>query len=529
MSRCCLIPAGALAVVVGMIFASAASGGVLLGEDGIPNQTLAWSEPVLVDNSAIVGVSCPSESFCAAADSAGQVLTSTNPTGGSGAWSAARVDAGNLPLLGVSCPSASLCAVLDQGEVLTSTNPIGGAGAWAYSDAVAELEDPVHPSVGAISCPSASLCVAGDGEGDILTSTNPTGGPGSWTLSKVDPEVPGEPSIITGISCPSASLCVATDWSGRVLTSTNPTGGAPAWSVASVNSGSHDPATESALLTVSCQSASLCVALDSHGSSVLTSSNPTGGAGAWHLADIGDEGSPIFSVSCPSPSLCVVGGWGRYYASTDPLGGGGAWPRQTIPDAGFSSLSCPPSASSCEVPTTDVLFVSCPSASLCVAGDMGGKVLFAKPSRMLSVRIAGDASAGFVRITGERSAGFWSPNPGGVFCPSACDYGFLPGGRATVTASATKGSFAGWSGGGCGGSATCTVTMDADTVLTATFKGMATQKKKPRKCKKGFRRKRVKGKVKCVRSKKRKCKKGQKRRAVKGKAKCVKARHRSPK
>ncbi len=40
----------------------------------------------------------------------------------------------------------------------------------------------------------------------------------------------------------------------------------------------------------------------------------------------------------------------------------------------------------------------------------------------------------------------------------------------TLTATATAGSiFAGWSGGGCSGTGTCTVTMNADAAVTATF------------------------------------------------------------
>ena len=39
-----------------------------------------------------------------------------------------------------------------------------------------------------------------------------------------------------------------------------------------------------------------------------------------------------------------------------------------------------------------------------------------------------------------------------------------------LTATADPGStFAGWSGGGCSGTATCTVTMNSDTAVTATF------------------------------------------------------------
>src|SRR4051812_9183625 len=76
-----------------------------------------------------------------------------------------------------------------------------------------------------------------------------------------------------------------------------------------------------ALTSVSCPSASLCVAMDSaNPSNVLTSTNPTGGATAWTADPIGVSGfSSIGAVSCPATTLCVaVDGAGIVYWSTDP-------------------------------------------------------------------------------------------------------------------------------------------------------------------------------------------------------------------
>ena len=77
-----------------------------------------------------------------------------------------------IALRGVSCPSASLCvAVDDLTSVVTSTNPTGGAGAWTVTN--------VAPAIGlrGVSCPSVSLCVAVDDSGNVVTSTNPAGPP----------------------------------------------------------------------------------------------------------------------------------------------------------------------------------------------------------------------------------------------------------------------------------------------------------------------------------------------------------------
>jgi hypothetical protein len=55
-------------------------------------------------------------------------------------------------------------------------------------------------------------------------------------------------------------------------------------------------------------------------------------------------------------------------------------------------------------------------------------------------------------------------------CVYGYAYGFPHGSVVTFTATANPGStFAGWSGGGCSGTASCTVTIEADTTVTATF------------------------------------------------------------
>ena len=58
----------------------------------------------------------------------------------------------------------------------------------------------------------------------------------------------------------------------------------------------------------------------------------------------------------------------------------------------------------------------------------------------------------------------------GISCGSDCGESFTHGSMVTLTATANGGSsFAGWSGGGCSGVGTCTVTMDAVKSVTATF------------------------------------------------------------
>ncbi|HWU87283.1 MAG TPA: hypothetical protein VN253_08410, partial [Kofleriaceae bacterium] len=69
------------------------------------------------------------------------------------------------------------------------------------------------------------------------------------------------------------------------------------------------------------------------------------------------------------------------------------------------------------------------------------------------------------------ATGTVSSNPGGITCGASCSAIFPLGTVVTLTATPDTGAeFAGWSGGGCSGSApTCMVTVAAATTVTATF------------------------------------------------------------
>jgi subtilisin-like proprotein convertase family protein len=60
--------------------------------------------------------------------------------------------------------------------------------------------------------------------------------------------------------------------------------------------------------------------------------------------------------------------------------------------------------------------------------------------------------------------------PGGITCGSDCAEGYPAGTTVTLTASPAPGFvFAGWSGGGCSGTAACAVVLSQDVTLSATF------------------------------------------------------------
>ena len=114
----------------------------------------------------------------------------------------------------------------------------------------------------------------------------------------------------------------------------------------------------------------------------------------------------------------------------------------------------------------------------------------------------------------------------GIACPGDCTESYEDGAQVTLTATPAGGAeFAGWSG-SCGGSSICQITLTADTAVTAAFntslpggsgggnanpggggrKPSVTHgpRAKPLKCKKGYRKKTVHHKARCVKKTKKK-------------------------
>jgi subtilisin family serine protease len=71
---------------------------------------------------------------------------------------------------------------------------------------------------------------------------------------------------------------------------------------------------------------------------------------------------------------------------------------------------------------------------------------------------------------GGARSGTVTSSPAGINCGTTCTHSFTSGTLVTLTATPASGSaFAGWSGGGCSGTGTCVVTMNAATTVTANF------------------------------------------------------------
>ena len=182
---------------------------------------------------------------------------------------------------------------------------------------------------------------------DVTKLTVNTDGFAAWHAYDT-PHPPESP--VGSISCPSASLCVAGDNASDLLISTDPSGGRAAWTVDPL------PVPEPTTIGgVSCPTVSFCLAVDSSGR-VIWSTNPAGGPSAWRVSEA-NVPNPITRVSCASPTLCVAIGGESVYATTDPAGTA-PWHVAAI------------------TPVPDILTgVACPSTTLCVVATSTGEVL----------------------------------------------------------------------------------------------------------------------------------------------------------
>jgi hypothetical protein len=186
-------------------------------------------------------------------------------------------------------------------------------------------------------------------------------------------------------SCPSTALCVGTGvkmapfsqnpppgapafiGSGlpRYVTSTNPAGGARAWHIGAKPWRPHDPLAGA----ITCPSVSMCVAIGEHGR-MLTSTDPTD-PNSWTATKL--TATDLFDVSCPSQWFCAVIGdrWPvtdqGVWVSNDPAGG--VWTETPIDLNGTLTLQGPLG----EEPDA-LREIACGSTSLCVVTDTYGNV-----------------------------------------------------------------------------------------------------------------------------------------------------------
>jgi DNA-binding beta-propeller fold protein YncE len=131
-------------------------------------------------------------------------------------------------------------------------------------------------------------------------------------------------------------------------------------------------------------------------------------------------------------------------------------PNGCIQDSNVTGSECPGNENGTGLGGPG-LAISPDNANVYVTGDTA-VAEFARAIPTLTVSLAGPGN------------GTVSDGTGAIACQPTCSHAYGIGAKVTLTAvPSAEATFSGWSGGGCSGTGTCQVTMDANTAVTATF------------------------------------------------------------
>ena len=210
------------------------------------------------------------------------------------------------------------------------------------------------------------------------------------------------------------------------------------------------------------------------------------------------DGSKVYVVNNGSNSVSVIATASNTVAATisvgkNPVGLGGfiGPPTLTVDEAGNGSgqvtsspagINCSPSSNQCAAMFADgthVTLTASAAAGSTFAGWSGGGcsgtgTCVITPTANTTVTATFTVSSFTLSVAETGTGGGQvTSSPAGINCSASsnqCAAPYVVGSQVTLTASASAGSsFAGWSGGGCGGTGTCQVTMNAAQSVTATF------------------------------------------------------------
>lgn len=137
-----------------------------------------------------------------------------------------------------------------------------------------------------------------------------------------------------------------------------------------------------------------------------------------------------------------------------------------------SGIACGNTCSS-SLPSGSTVTLSASPATGSIFAGWGGGGCSGTTSCTFTITTGTTVTATFTMMhilsISEAGTGSGTVTGGGISCPGTCSASIAQGTTVSLTASATAGTFTGWSGAGCTGTGTCKVTLNADTSVTATF------------------------------------------------------------
>jgi hypothetical protein len=136
-----------------------------------------------------------------------------------------------------------------------------------------------------------------------------------------------------------------------------------------------------------------------------------------------------------------------------------------------AGISCPSTCTGTFAIGTQVTLTAAPGTNFLFGGWSGACT--GTSTCMLTVNSNLAVTASFVEPTLSvtiAGSGTVSSSPAGINCPTTCTATFPAGTKVTLTSKAASNSaFTGWAGGGCTGTAACTITLNSNQAVTAAF------------------------------------------------------------
>ena len=185
------------------------------------------------------------------------------------------------------------------------------------------------------------------------------------------------------------------------------------------------------------------------------------GIGSGYRLVVSPDGANVYAAApaagCDANSCSDVAEFARNLAKQGALTQLGS-PNSCIQESSTEGSECPQNENGAGLGGPGVA-ISPDNANVYVTGGNEDAIAeFARAIPTLTVSLAGAGSGGV------------SDGTGGISCGPTCSHGYGIGQVVTLTATPAFGSqFVGWSGGGCSGTGTCQVVMNADNAVTATF------------------------------------------------------------
>jgi hypothetical protein len=224
-----------------------------------------WTSGTLMDQSTggLQSISCPTTTFCAATDEAGNVLTYNGTV-----WSAPRTIEVRAVFAVVSCSSAHFCAAVGSQPNPADT---GNMGAIATFDGTSWTLRPTDQPLHSLSCASDGSCVALGWSDDYVTEAD-----GTWSADLAGPN-----NLGAAVSCVSQSFCATPNY---VYDGTS-------WTFTSLPAGS--------AYSISCVSSTFCVSPDGMFMAVYNGT-------AWKLTKVAGSWSSNYAIDCVSTTFCEL-------------------------------------------------------------------------------------------------------------------------------------------------------------------------------------------------------------------------------